>query len=128
VEEGFAAVLNRKQRATPAVPRIFDGEKEGQTYRLGLFQTAQGTRTLDLAAVGEQVVELGIVDRASDSTIGRALKKTFYSAIAGVNGSSRRRPTVICRPGAPPPVRRNQQFNPCRCRHAGPARQFVTYL
>jgi hypothetical protein len=26
VEEGFEAVLNRKQRATLAVPRIFDGE------------------------------------------------------------------------------------------------------
>ena len=26
VEEGFAAVLSRKQRASPAVPRIFDGE------------------------------------------------------------------------------------------------------
>jgi hypothetical protein len=73
----------------------FRWREGGQTYRLGLFLTAQGTRTLDLAAVGEQVVELGIVDRASDSTIGRALKKTFYSAIAGVNGSSRRRPTVL---------------------------------
>jgi hypothetical protein len=27
VEEGFEAVLSRKQRATPAVARIFDGEK-----------------------------------------------------------------------------------------------------
>src|SRR5262245_50120298 len=27
VEEGFAAVLSRKQRATPAVALIFDGEK-----------------------------------------------------------------------------------------------------
>src|SRR5436190_23985802 len=28
VEEGFEAVLTRKQRATPAVPPIFDGERE----------------------------------------------------------------------------------------------------
>src|SRR6516225_1042023 len=28
VEEGLEAVLSRKQRATPAVPPIFDGEKE----------------------------------------------------------------------------------------------------
>jgi len=33
------------------------------------------------------VVELGIIDRASDSTIGRALKKTFSNRIAGSNGS-----------------------------------------
>src|ERR1019366_841160 len=29
-EEGFEAVLSRKQRATPAVARIFDGEKEAK--------------------------------------------------------------------------------------------------
>ena len=31
VEEGLEAVLSRKQRATPAIPRIFDGE----TYPCG---------------------------------------------------------------------------------------------
>jgi hypothetical protein len=41
-----------------------------------------------------KVVELGIVERASDSTIGRTLKKTVSSRIAGNAGSSRRRPTV----------------------------------
>src|SRR5882672_3234724 len=40
VEEGLEAVLSRKPRAMPAVARIFDGEKDG------LFQAAQGTRTL----------------------------------------------------------------------------------
>src|SRR5271154_5636831 len=30
VEEGFEAVLSRKQRATPAVARIFAGEKEAK--------------------------------------------------------------------------------------------------
>ena len=30
VEEGFEAVLSRKQRPTPAVARIFDGEKEAK--------------------------------------------------------------------------------------------------
>src|SRR5204863_3934514 len=53
VEEGFEAVLSRKPRAMPAVARIFDGEKEAKLC-LGLFQAAQGTRTLDLAVVGEQ--------------------------------------------------------------------------
>jgi len=31
---GFAAVLSRKQRARPAVPRIFDGEKEAKLIAL----------------------------------------------------------------------------------------------
>ena len=30
VEEGFEAVLNRKQRKTPSMQRIFDGEKEAK--------------------------------------------------------------------------------------------------
>src|SRR5436305_9616591 len=54
MEEGFEAVLSRKPRAMPAVARIFDGEKEAKLIALRLFQAAQGTRTLDLAAVGEQ--------------------------------------------------------------------------
>jgi Homeodomain-like domain len=54
VEEGLEAVLSRKQRATPAVPAIFDGEKEAKLIAFGVFQTAQGTRALDLAAIGGQ--------------------------------------------------------------------------
>src|SRR5664280_2981438 len=34
VEEGFEAVLSRKPRATPAIPRIFDGEKEARLIAL----------------------------------------------------------------------------------------------
>jgi hypothetical protein len=41
-----------------------------------------------------KVAELGIVDRASASTIGRALEKKLFSPIAGSTGSSRRRPTA----------------------------------
>jgi hypothetical protein len=45
-----------------------------------------------LRLLENKVVELGIVDRASDSTIGRTLKKTLSSPIVDSNGSSRRRP------------------------------------
>src|SRR5205807_3534592 len=41
--------------------------------------------------VRKQLVEEGFVDRASDSTIGRALKKTLFNPIAASTGSSRRR-------------------------------------
>jgi hypothetical protein len=33
VEEGLEPVLSRKPRDTPAVPRIFDGEKEARDCR-----------------------------------------------------------------------------------------------
>ena len=94
VEEGFEAVLSRKQRATPAVARIFDGEKEAKLIALACSKPPKGRARWTLRLLENKVVELGIVDRASDSTIGRALKKTFSSRIAVSNGSSLRRPTA----------------------------------
>ncbi len=75
VEEGFEAVLRRKQRATPAVPRIFDGEKEAKLIALACSKPPKGRARWTLRLLETKVVEFGIVDRASDSTIGRVLKK-----------------------------------------------------
>jgi hypothetical protein len=94
VEEGLEAVLSRKQRATPAVSRIFDGEKEAKLIALACSKPPKGRARWTLRLLENKVVELGIVERASDSTIGRTLKKTLSSPIAASTGSSRRRPTV----------------------------------
>jgi hypothetical protein len=94
VEEGFEAVLTRKQRATPAVPRIFDGEKEAKLIALACSKPPKGRARWTLRLLENKVVELGIVDHASDSTIGRTLKKTVSNPIVGSAGSSRRRPTA----------------------------------
>jgi hypothetical protein len=94
VEEGFEAVLHRKQRATPAVPRIFDGEKEAKLIALACSKPPKGRARWTLRLLENKVVELGIVDHVSDSTIHRTLKKTVSSPIAASAGSSRRRPTV----------------------------------
>jgi hypothetical protein len=83
--------LSRKQRATPAVARIFGGGEGSPSDCLGLFQASQGTRTLDAAAVGKKVVELQIVDRASDSTIGRTLKKTLWRTAGRLHAAARSR-------------------------------------
>src|ERR1700674_1407768 len=42
VEEGFEAVLSRKQRARPSVPRIFDGEKEARLIALSCSEPPKG--------------------------------------------------------------------------------------
>jgi transposase len=81
VEEGFESVLSRKPRATPAVPRIFDGEKEAKLIALACSEPPKGRARWTLRLLENKVVELNIVDRASDSTIGRTLKKTFSSHI-----------------------------------------------
>ena len=94
VEEGFEAVLSRKQRATPAVARIFDGEKEAKLIALACSKPPKGRARWTLRLLENKVVELNIVERASDSTIGRTLKKTFSSRIAASAGSSLRRPTA----------------------------------
>jgi hypothetical protein len=49
-------------------------------------------QSMAVGLIWPKVVELHIVDRASDSTIGRALKKTFSNPIVDSAGSSRRRP------------------------------------
>src|SRR5271170_882780 len=74
-EEGLEAVLSRKRRATPAVPRIFDGEKEAKLIALACSKPPKGQARWTLRLLERKVVELKIVERASDSTIGRALKK-----------------------------------------------------
>ncbi len=75
VEEGLAAVLSRKQRATPAVVPIFDGEKEAKLIALACSEPPEGRARWTLRLLERKVEELEIVDRASDSTIGRVLKK-----------------------------------------------------
>ncbi len=94
VEEGLDAVLSRKQRATPAVRRIFDGEKEAKLIALACSRPPEGRVRWTLRLLEEKVVELNIVDRASDNTIGRTLKKMSSGLISRNNGSSRPRPTV----------------------------------
>ena len=94
VEDGVEAVLSRKPRATPSVPRIFDGEKEAKLIALACSEPPKGRARWTLRLLENKVVELNIVDRASDSTIGRTLKKTSLSPISNSNGSFRRRPTA----------------------------------
>jgi transposase len=77
VEEGLDAALARKPRAKPSIPRIFDGEKEARLITLACSTPPAGHAKWSLRLLEEKVVELGIVTKASDNTIGRTLKKTF---------------------------------------------------
>ena len=92
VEEGLEAVLSRKQRASPAITPIFDGEKEARLTALACSAPPEGRARWTLRLLEDKVVELGIVERASDNTIGRVLKKTRFNRTARSSGSSRRTP------------------------------------
>lgn len=93
VEEGLDAVLTRKKRETPPVEPIFDGEKEARLIQLACSEPPKGYARWTLRLLENKVVELKIVDAASDNTIGRALKKTNLSHILKSNGLSRPKPT-----------------------------------
>jgi hypothetical protein len=87
-------VLSRKQRERPARTPIFDGEKEARLTALACSTPPEGHARWTLRLLESKVVELGIVEGASDSTIGRVLKKTHFSLTARNNGSSLRRPAA----------------------------------
>src|SRR5260370_35903587 len=85
VKEGLEAVLSRKPRAMPAIPPIFDGEKEAKLIALACSKPPKGRARWTLRLLENKDVEVGIVARASYSTIGRQLKKTPFSPIAAGN-------------------------------------------
>lgn len=86
VEEGFEAVLIRKYNPKCARPRIFDGAAEAKLIALACGPAPAGYARWTLCLLEEKVVELKIVEKASDNTIGRTLKKTFSNRISNSNG------------------------------------------
>jgi len=85
-EEGFEAVLTRKYNPRSAPRRIFDGVAEAKLIALACGPAPEGYARWTLSLIEQKVVELNIVDKASDNTIGRTLKKTFSSRISSSNG------------------------------------------
>ena len=75
VEEGFEATLKRKSNPNSARPRIFDGAAEAKLIALACSPAPEGFARWTLRLLEEKVVELNIVEKASDNTIGRTLKK-----------------------------------------------------
>ena len=81
IKQGFEAVLTRKYNPNSRRPRIFDGVAEAKLITLACGPAPEGHAKWSLRLLEDKVVELHIVERASDNTIGRTLKKTFSSRI-----------------------------------------------
>jgi transposase len=77
VEDGFDSVLTRKHSPNSARKRIFDGVAEAKLIALACSEPPKGRAKWTLRLLEDKVVERNIVDRVSDNTIGRTLKKTF---------------------------------------------------
>ena len=80
VEQGFEAVLRRKHSPNSARKRIFDGAAEAKLIALVCSPPPKGRSRWTLTLLEDKVVELKIVERASDNTIGRVLKKPSQTA------------------------------------------------
>jgi hypothetical protein len=78
VEEGVEGVLTPKRSPNSARRRIFDGASEAKLIALACSTPPEGYARWTLQMLEGKVVELNIVARASDNTIG-TLKKTFSS-------------------------------------------------
>ena len=87
VEEGFEAVLTRKYNPKSARPRIFDGATEAKLIALTCGPAPAGYAKWSLRLLEEKVVELHIVERASDNTIGRTLKNVWPAPLQVVFSS-----------------------------------------
>ena len=86
VEEGLEGALNRKYNPNSARPRIFDGAAEAKLLALTCSPAPEGFARWSLRLLEEKVIELNIVEKASDNTIGRVLKKTSSNLTATGNG------------------------------------------
>lgn len=92
VEGGVDAALTRKHSPNSARKRIFDGTAEAKLIALACSPPPKGRKRWTLTLLETAVVQLNIVDRASDNTIARTLKKTRSNPTSKSNGSSRQRP------------------------------------
>jgi poly-gamma-glutamate capsule biosynthesis protein CapA/YwtB (metallophosphatase superfamily) len=75
VEAGLDAALTRRHSPASARKRIFDGAAEARLIALACSPPPKGRVRWTLQLLESAVVELNIVDRASDNTISRTLKK-----------------------------------------------------
>ena len=97
VEEGFEATLKRKYNPNSARPRIFDGAAEAKLIALACSPAPEGFARWSLRLLEEKVVELNIVDKASDNTIGRTLKKRPQTPSQSAMGDPARSPCGLRR-------------------------------
>lgn len=76
VEQGLEAALERKQRESPATPRILDGRKEAELVAICCSKPPVGFARWTLKLLADRLVELEIVESISRDTVRRTLQKT----------------------------------------------------
>ncbi len=75
VMEGFAAAVERKQRATPPTPPKLDGAGEAKLIAMRLGRPPAGYGRWSLQLLADELVALEVVESISRETVRQTLKK-----------------------------------------------------
>lgn len=76
VEEGFEAVLSRREYKQKVSRKKIDGEVEAHLVALSCSEPPEGRARWTLRLLADKVVELGYVESVSHEAIRQTLKKT----------------------------------------------------
>jgi transposase len=82
VEEGWDAALARKP-SRQARPRKLDGEKEARLIAFACGESPGGRARWTMQLLADRLVERKVVDRVSDETVRRTLKR-INSSLGGI--------------------------------------------
>lgn len=74
-ERGVLAALERKKQENPSRPKKLDGAAEAQLAALACSEPPDGRSRWTVTLLADKLVELGVVDSVSRTTVHRALKK-----------------------------------------------------
>lgn len=85
VEEGLDAALARKPSRQLRLLKL-DGEKEARLIAVACAKAPEGQARWTMQLLADRLVELKVVDRISDETVRRTLKKTNSSPGCVANG------------------------------------------
>jgi transposase len=83
VEEGLERALHRKKQDSPSRPPKLDGAGEARLVHLACSAPPEGRTRWTLHLLSNKLVELGIVDSISHSTVHRRLEKKRAKTVAG---------------------------------------------
>lgn len=86
VEQGLDAALERKKQEKLSRERILDGAAEARLVAIACGQAPEGRAKWTMQLLADQLVELEVVERISDETVRRTLKKTSSSRICANAG------------------------------------------
>lgn len=79
MDRGVAGTLERKPQENPSRPRKFDGASEAKLVQIACSTPPEGCARWTLSLLGDRLIELAVFDSVSNSSVGRALKKTSSS-------------------------------------------------